>query len=355
MEKVKLGIIGCGVIGTEHMKAAVNNINAELVAVADKIPERADAKGKEFNVPGIYYSADDLINADNVEAVVLAFQTNGRSQVAVKVLNNYKHVLIEKPVALNYADAKTIYDARKVGLIASGCSCRLSHFESAYIVKKAIEDGLIGNLQEIHVRALLGATEAPKINPPNWRQSNELNGGGILVNWGVYDMDFVFTLTGWKLKPKYVMAKMWPIEPTLNKRVDPCSDAESRYTALIVCEDGTVITFERGEFCAVKKETSWQFMGNIGTIRTSLLDHNDKKIYLDLADSKKGVVTSLIWEGTDDETLTHTQPITGFVNEILGLAEPFTTLDQAMFITRVSDAIYESANAGGVPVELKYN
>ena len=104
MEPVKLGIIGCGVIGTSHASQASKSPLVDLVAVADLIKERAESNAGKFGATTVYYNDNDLLNDDRIEAVALAMPVWDRTPVAFKALEKGKHVIIEKPAAGNCAD-----------------------------------------------------------------------------------------------------------------------------------------------------------------------------------------------------------------------------------------------------------
>ena len=95
MEPVKVGVIGCGVIGSRHLGIASEASHIELVAAADMIEENRTTAAKRFNPPKMYSNDIELLNDDEVEAVVLAFPTQYRTEVALRAFERGKHVLIE--------------------------------------------------------------------------------------------------------------------------------------------------------------------------------------------------------------------------------------------------------------------
>ncbi|MEM2914633.1 MAG: Gfo/Idh/MocA family oxidoreductase, partial [Candidatus Bathyarchaeia archaeon] len=201
MKPIGLGIIGCGVIGTRHMLDASESPWIKLVAVADLIEEKARKAAEQFGAKKTYFSGDDLLDDPEVDAVVLAFPTKGRTRLGLQAFAKGKHVLTEKPVAMNSDEVRQLIAARG-DLIAGCCSCRFRLNESAEKATDFIKSGGLGDLRALYCRVFNAAGEKPKITPPEWRLKKELNGGGILVNWGCYDMDYLLGLTSWSLKPK---------------------------------------------------------------------------------------------------------------------------------------------------------
>ena len=112
MEPVKVGVIGCGVIGSRHLGIASEASHIELVAAADMIAQNRTNAVKRFNPPKMYSNDIELLNDDEVEAVVLAFPTQYRTEVALRAFESGKHVLIEKPIAMNTAEVEHLITAR---------------------------------------------------------------------------------------------------------------------------------------------------------------------------------------------------------------------------------------------------
>lgn len=345
MEPIKLGIIGCGVIGTNaHLPDAKFSSFIEVVAVADLIEERVRRAAEKFMVPTAYDSGDRLLEDEHVEAVVLAMPTGVRTPLALRALAKRKHVLIEKPVAMNVGQVQQLIAARGDRVVGC-CSPRFRMLPSAKVAAEFVAGGALGDLRVVRARAVLAARKAPTSPPPPWRASKVLNGGGILVNWGCYDLDYVLGLTGWQLKPRLVLAQTWPLARHLSARVDPESDAENHFIALIRCENGTIISFERGEFVSAADDEAWQILGANASLRLRMLPGSGKEIVLDESHADDGVVSRIIWQGDDDHSLMNLGVLEDFALAIRENRQPETSLERAMVIQQITDAIYASAES----------
>ena len=345
MDPVKLGVIGCGVIGTFHLSAASKSPLIDLVAVADLIDDKVKKAAEQFNVKKIYKEGLDLINDPEVEAVVLALPTCGRLKLALKAFEKGKHVLTEKPVAMNAGDVKQMIKARG-NLIAGCCSSRYRFIEGAQVVTDFIASGALGPLRTVRCRCIGAAGEAPDSPRPEWRLKKALNGGGILVNWSCYDMDYLLGITGWSLKPLKAFAQTWTIPPQFESHIAPGSDAETYYTALIRCEGGTVFQIERGEYMPAQTEDAWQIVGTKGTLRLTMVASNPKKVIHDDTSTEKGVISKVLWEGNEDDSMVHAGPVTDFAKAIRENRQPRTNLEHAFVVQAITDAIYASAKCG---------
>ena len=349
---IKIGVIGCGVIGKTHVAAGVKCPHGELVAVADLVPAKLEEAKKM--APGVrtYASGAELLEDRDVEAVVLAMPTYQRSPLALQAFAKGKHVLIEKPVAMNVKDLEGIIAAQKgrVGRVAACCSSRFRFLPSNAAIGQFLAAKQLGNLRIIRARGIVGAGARPTWALPDWRLKRAQNGGGYLVNWGCYDLDFVLGVTGWSLVPQSVYAQTWGLAPHLSTRATPGSEAETHFIALIRCAGGVTISFERGEFTSSAPEHVHQFIGEVGTIRTVMVGGR-KTVYHDHTDGEYGVMTRAFWDGEDPNEPTSSGPLHDFVSAIAQGHAPKTSLEQAMVIQKITDAIYASA-ATGKSVEM---
>ena len=280
MEPVRLGIIGCGVIGHRHLKATQDSSFIKVTAVADLNEGIARDTAQEFGIDSVYFNAADLLNDRRIEGVVLALPTVSRTNLALQAFAKRKHVLVEKPVAMNSTEVRQMI-AAKGDLIAGCCSSRFRFLEGAAAATDFIASGALGPLRLIRCRAIKPADKPPEAAPPAWRLNRALNGGGILVNWGCYDLDYLMGLTGWIPKPRSVLAQTWGVAPQFINQVAPGSDAESHYAALIKCEDGIAVSLERGEYVAAKPEEVWEVIGAKGSLKLNMTDELEKTIVHD--------------------------------------------------------------------------
>jgi len=345
MEAVRIGVIGCGVIGGAHLKVASTSPLLQLAAAADLQPEALKKAEESFEISSVYTSADELIADPRVEAIVLAMPARFRLPLALQAFAAGKHVLTEKPVAMNAGDVQTMIDA-KGDLVAGCCSSRLRFLRGAEVARGFLAGGGLGKLRVVRCRAIRSANKKPQTTPPAWRLSKSFNGGGILMNWGCYDLDYLLGIAGWSLKPRQAFAHTWPVPSPFESHIAPGSDAEAHFAALIGCEGGAVISFERGEYVAAEVDEAWQIIGDRGSLRLNIMAEDHKTIWYDEADEIEGVITKPLWEGSEDSNASHDGPLTDFARAIRENGQTLTTLENALVVQKISDAIYASAEQG---------
>ncbi len=345
MDPVRLGVVGCGAIGPSHLTLAAACDTAEVIAVADRIPDRVQAVGERFGVACRYGSDEELLRDDRVEAVVLAMPVEDRTPAAFRALASGKHVLLEKPVAGKAEDVRRMMALRGDRVVAC-CSPRMAFMAHAQAAAKCVASGALGQLRMVRFRAIAGAPPVPNPNPPPWRESMAQNGGGILVNWSCYDLDYLMSITDWQLKPQSVTAQWWPVGPAMSAYVAPGSDADAHFIALVRCEDDIVLSMERAEFASTRTDQAWEIIGSEASLHLAMTKQKDRSqaVVLDRFVPGEGVVSETVWEGGQDAA--DMDVIRDFAGAIRDGRAPQTGLARALLMQRLTDAIYASARVG---------
>jgi predicted dehydrogenase len=313
--------------------------------VADLVPERAEAAAEKAGVSNIYGDGSEMISDPDVDAIVFATPTAYRDELVIAALEADKHVLIEKPPAMNAGIVERMIEARGENVAAS-CSSRFHAYESARVAADFVSAGKLGEIRSIHCRAFTPARGTPSTPPPAWRLRRSANGGGILVNWGSYDLDFLLAICAWELKPQLALARTWQVPPRSKPNVAKDSDAETHVVALILCENGGVISYERGEYMPSQEQNVWQIIGTDGSLNLTMLYQNDKVITFDEATTESGVKSREIWRGDDTWESMQDFVFYDFIEAITEKREPQTSLEKALIIQKIFDGIYKSAETG---------
>ena len=111
MRSVKLGVIGCGAIAQgAHLPIISVSEREELVAVCDVRSTVAERVAHRFNCGRFYTKVEDLLDDDEIEAVVIGVYHDLHAPIAVEALRRGKHVLVEKPLAMRLDDAEWMID-----------------------------------------------------------------------------------------------------------------------------------------------------------------------------------------------------------------------------------------------------
>ena len=150
MEKLRIGIVGCGGIANgKHLPALKNESDrVEMVAFCDLIPERAEQAAKEYGTPDAKTCTDyhELIADKSIDVVHVCTPNRSHCEISVAALEAGKHVMCEKPMAKTAADARKMLEAAKKSgkKLTIGYQSRFT--KEAQVIKKAVDRGDLGEI-----------------------------------------------------------------------------------------------------------------------------------------------------------------------------------------------------------------
>lgn len=149
---LKIGVIGCGAIGREHIRRLNDLVpGAEVVACADYYKESAEKAAKQYNIAKVYDTGEALIAAEEVAAVVITSSDDSHSAYVLEALKHGKQVFCEKPLAMTAAECEKIIEAevqQGKRLVQVGFMRR---YDRGYAeMKRIIDSGELGAPLMIH-------------------------------------------------------------------------------------------------------------------------------------------------------------------------------------------------------------
>lgn len=343
---LNIAVIGCGVIAQYHLRALAKMKTARAAAVCDVRSEVAQKTAAEFGVERWSTDAGELLRDADIHAVILALPANIRGPLVIEAFKNGKHVLTEKPIGMNAAEVRTMIAAQG-DLVGACCSSRYRSFESAKTANAFIRSGGLGKIRTITCRGVSKPSDEPNPNPPVWRLRRDLNGGGIFVNWGCYDVDYLLGLLDFKLTPQYALAQTWQVPEAFKAYAAQGSDAETHIVGLVTFAEGCVLNYERAEFSSLPANSVWQICGDKGALDLQMLRYTSASLMLTQPNPGTGTKTTAIWEGEESGTgAEHDGVVFDFVESILEKRKPNTSLQDGLLFARIADAFYTSADTG---------
>lgn len=353
MEKLRVGIIGCGGIANfKHMPALKELDLVELVAFCDLDIKKAQKAADEFGVAGakVCTNYKELVEDPSIQAVHVCTPNKSHSEISIAAMENDKHVLCEKPMAKNAAEARKMVEvAKKTGkLLTVGYQNRFRP-DSQYLYKSCQR----GDLGEVYFAK---AHAIRRRAVPTWGVflNEEEQGGGPLIDIGTHALD----LTLWMMDNYKVKSVKGSVYKKLGNQKDTGNAFGDWDPKEFTVEDSAFafITMENG--ATVILESSWALNTlDIGEAKTTLCGTKAG------ADMKDG----LQFNSTDFGKLTTSKPAldSGSVAFYSGNSQKAEVLEakifydaiekgtdlvvkaeQALVVTEVLEAIYESAKTG---------
>ncbi|GGD18126.1 Gfo/Idh/MocA family oxidoreductase [Hyunsoonleella pacifica] len=188
--KIKTGVLSFGMSGSLfHCPFLESHTGFELTAIVERSKKQAH---KQYTNIKSYDSFDDLLNDTTIELVVINTPSATHFEFALKAIQHKKHILVEKPLTITAADAKTLYqEAKKRNCLIMPFQNR--RYDSDFLsVKGVVESGKLGKLIEVHFRYdrykyALGA---------NLNKELPIPGNGVLYNLVPHALDAAIALFG---------------------------------------------------------------------------------------------------------------------------------------------------------------
>ncbi len=175
-QPIRWGILGAGKIAAAFARGVNEAENATLTAIASRTAKKANAFAKKFSATGAFQSYEELLASPDVDAVYIATPHPFHAQWAVKAAEAGKHLLIEKPIGLNHAEAMAIFDAaEQAGTFAMEAFMYRCHRQTQMLAD-LVRSGTIGEIRQIESSF---GFKAP-FDPESRLFNNDLGGGGIL-------------------------------------------------------------------------------------------------------------------------------------------------------------------------------
>jgi predicted dehydrogenase len=351
--KIRIGIIGCGGIATASHAPSLKRLEAEgwceLVACADVNVDAAQAMAQRFGIPRVFTDYHDLLALDELDAVSIATPPFVHKDATVGALRAGKHVLCEKPMAMNVAEAKEmIAAARETGKILT-----IGHGGRFSAVAQAIHRrASAGDLGEIYY-ARAAALRKRGVPSRGVFTVKRYNGGGPLIDIGVHALDLAVWLMG-NPTPAGVYGAAYdrlahrPGVAAQNRLgatggpFDPQQyDVEDLCAGLVRFTNGATLFLE----------TSWllnqyedevrrtDLFGTAGSAST-----NPFRILIDDGAGLRDVTPDVPAgrAGSQGNFLRFQR----FLECIYGRAEPLVKPDESLNVQRIIDALYRSAETG---------
>ena len=198
MKPLRVAIVGCGFMGRMHANVYGQLEGSQLCAVVDHKQAHLDQFTEEFGVPG-YLDFDAMLAAENPDAVDICLPTYLHKEFTVRSAAAGKHVMCEKPMALNLEEADAMISAcEKAGVVLMIGHC-IRFWPEYALLKKITVEGRLGKLLSLNLTRL---GEFPSWSSDNWLAEESKSGGGV-QDMHIHDSDFALYLMG---QPKSVAA-----------------------------------------------------------------------------------------------------------------------------------------------------
>ncbi|MBL8027484.1 MAG: Gfo/Idh/MocA family oxidoreductase [Fibrobacteres bacterium] len=284
MKFPKIGIVGAGAISKDHIDG-YTKAGATVIAICDPLKAARDIRVKDYNITHSFDSIDELLKIKEIDAVSICSPNSLHAEHTVKALQAGKHVMTEKPMALNVEQAeKMVKAAKKYGkILMCGHNQRFTPVNQKVDEMRA--NGEFGHVYHAKC-AWIRKRGIPGLG--GWFTTKALSGGGPLIDIGIHVIDRTWHMMG-KPRPvsvsgatysvfgkninKYVCKDMWAGPRNPKGKMD----VEDFASAFIRFEDGQTMTAEVSWAANRSDEDSWSLI--MGEKLGALVKGNSLTLY----------------------------------------------------------------------------
>lgn len=338
MSKVRVAVIGLG-MGRSHLRNYLKSPHADVVAVADLSEERRDAAREEFGIGKAYMHYEELLADPDIDAVSIALPNALHAPVAIQAMQSGKHVLCEKPMAMNLQEAEDMAaTAQSTGQIF------MMHFNFRFHdrvrwLKGYIDEGHLGHIYYART-GWLRRRGIPGLG--GWFTNKALSGGGPLIDLGVHRLDVTLWLMGHPRVLAVSGATYSELGPRIAKQQNAHFDVEDLAVGFVRLEGGATIAIETSWALNTthREEIFSEIHGVNGGAEIRSIAGRDP-VFLVNGENSGELVT---WQPDSFPQTESAQE--HFVDCIREGRTPLATAEHGVNIMRVLDGLYESARTG---------
>jgi predicted dehydrogenase len=326
MEKIKIGVIGLGGVAQLVHLPNLNKLpNVELSAVSEVNRNRLHIISDKFKIEQRYTNYQDLLEKSDVDAVIISTPTNTHKEIAIDCLQAGKDVLVEKPLARTYLEAKQVADIAKKTKRKLMVGMNLRFRPDSMLLRSMITASEIGDPFYVKCGWIRQQSSSEK-----WFTKKEESGGGVIIDLGIHLLDLVLWLLGYPEVTSVATTNF--SHHTKNVEDTSISCIKCKGSAVINLEVSWSLPVEKNHFFFDVFGTKGSFSSN--PFRLFKRIEND---YINLTPTQIDNPSILLKKSYLNE-------LKSFLGAIKGLNPVISSGEEAVHRMKVVEAMYESAN-----------
>ncbi|MEH7385958.1 Gfo/Idh/MocA family oxidoreductase [Bacillus sp. JJ1521] len=189
--RVRWGILGAAWIAKERLIPAIKGANnSRLLAIASRSEEKAREFAKTYSIPRTYKSYEELLKDPDIDAVYIPLPNHLHKIWTIRAAEAGKHVLCEKPAALTIEEIEEMVFTCRKNKVVFMEAFAFRHHPEWYRLRKLIDSGQIGDVQNVQVRFSISVDNKDDI------RLNPSLGGGVLYDIGSYCVNGIRYIMG---------------------------------------------------------------------------------------------------------------------------------------------------------------
>lgn len=346
---IRIGIIGAGVIARHHATAATRLPRPVELSVTDPNPDATRAFAGQLPQARVLPDLAALLagEARPDDIIINATPPRFHRDATVAALNAGRHVLCEKPLALNLDQARDMLAAARANHRLLGCcSIRFADIPATARIKHLINTAALGDLYHVSFvnRAQRARTGVEYQPTSRWFLDPAHNGGGVVMDWGPYD---IAALTEVFRPTRIDIRSAWCATPLTGR--DPfekmLTEQHAGASLILHTPDGRTlpVTYERAACTHGEPRTNVEIEGTRGAVRWEWCN-NKGTVHL-ARDTAGDVTVETETHPVTDNLGPHDRPLHYFYHRVMGEPSPALVNEHALFNFTLLRALYTAAQS----------
>lgn len=331
MQKLKLALVGAGGISQIVRIPALKKIeNVDLVAICDIDDAKVSFIADKFEIKNAYFDIQMMLQTEKLDGILICTPNNLHFPMALATLDMGIPTLVEKPITMNEQQARRLATKSKEAGVPVVIGMNNRFRNDAIVLKDFLDNNELGEPFYIKTGWLRQWNRHPH---QNWLSDKKLSGGGVMMDMGIQLVDLAL----WLIKNpviKNVRAHMYNLSSG--------GDVEDAAMAVLQTVDDTVISVEASWRLHLEKDMNYtNVFGRQGSAFM-----NPLRLYKELHGNLVNVTPVHSETGLDMFKSSFELEIHNFIQVILGKTSPVTPVEDGVYLMRIIDAIYKSAEQG---------
>jgi predicted dehydrogenase len=298
--------------------------NVIVTSVSEINKNRLNTIADKFNIPERYVDYKELLEKSDIDAVIIATPTSTHKEVAIACLKAKKDILVEKPLARTYAEAKPIVDAAKKNKKKIMVGMNLRFRPDAMILRSILNSGELGDPFYIKCTWVRRQSSTEK-----WFTQKVESGGGVIIDLGISLLDLSLWLLDYP-----------PVESVSTQCFyQNIKNVEDTAISFLRCKGSPVISIENSWSMQVEKDIFNLIV--YGTKGTASL--NPFRVYKKLEEQFIDLTPSQTESALSAFKKSYQNELKSFIGAVRGLNPIVSSGDEALSRMKVVDAMYQSA------------
>lgn len=232
MKKRKVAIIGCGNIFPMHAASITEREDLDLVAVCDVKKERADEKARQYSTKA-YENYEDMMDQEQLDVVHICLPHYLHAPASMAATKRKIHVMTEKPMTIEYEDAKAMVDSAKENGVTLGVIFQNRYNPGSQLIKNMLNSGELGKVKAGKLQVTWDRSDEYYQNS-DWKGTWDKEGGGVIIDQAIHTMD----LMRW-----FVDSELEYVDASISNRAHQFIEVEDAAEGVIAYRNGVVTAF----------------------------------------------------------------------------------------------------------------